>query len=260
MKKTNTPYAVFLDIDGTLYVHGAVPEENVAAIRDARRLGHFVFINTARSRAAIPDSLMQAICVDGIVAGIGTDLRLGDRQLFLHTLTMDQLKKITARLMLNTDERDVVYEGVDYNLRFFPGYKRDRTFTLRSPEEFDGIYRNAKICKMFVKNGLTPDEHAYFSEEYTVFTHRTYSEFVPKGFSKAQGMLKMLRAVNVPVERCICMGDSANDADMLAAAGISVAMGDAIPEIKQMCDHVSADAEDAGVGKAIRELIPGMKK
>ncbi|MCR5781878.1 MAG: Cof-type HAD-IIB family hydrolase [Clostridia bacterium] len=255
----NKPYAVFLDIDGTLYVHGAVPEENITAIRDARRMGHFVFINTARSHAAIPDSLMRAISVDGIVAGIGTDLHLGSEQLFLHTLTIGQLKEITARLMLYTDERDVVYEGVDYNLRFRPEYKRDRTFTLRSPKEFDGIYRNAKICKMFVKDGLTPDEFDYFSKEYTVFTHRTYSEFVPKGFSKAQGMLKMLRAINVPVERCICMGDSANDADMLAAAGISVAMGDAIPEIKQMCDHVSADAADAGVGKAIRELIPGMK-
>ena len=66
MKITNTPYAVFLDIDGTLYVHGAVPEENVAAIRDARRLGHFVFINTARSRAAIPDR--QAEIRDRIAA------------------------------------------------------------------------------------------------------------------------------------------------------------------------------------------------
>ncbi len=255
MKKTTTPYAVFLDIDGTLYANGTVPEGNITAIREARAMGHFVFINTARSHAAIPDDLMRAVSVDGVVAGIGTDLRLGDEQLFLHTLTTDRLKKITARLMLNTDERDIVYEGVDYNLCFSPRFKRDRTFTLQSPEEFDGIYRNAKICKMFVKDGLTPDEFDYFSKEYTVFTHRTYSEFVPMGFSKAQGMLKMLELINVPVERCVCMGDSSNDADMLAAAGISVAMGDAIPEIKQMCDYVSADAADAGVGRAIRELI-----
>ena len=249
------PYAVFLDIDGTLYCHGEVPEGNISAIRDARAKGHFVFLNTARSYAAIPRTILEQVPLDGMVAGIGTDLRLKGEQIFLHTLTVPQLKDIAEVLMRGPDDREVVFEGVDYNLTFCADPRRDNTRTIASPDDFDGVYKDARICKMFVSRGMTDAETEYFRREYTVFRHASYAEFVPERFSKSEGMRRMLKTIGVPAERCICMGDSANDEDMLRAAGISVAMGNAIPEIKAMCDIVTDDAENAGVGKAIRRLL-----
>ena len=65
----------------------------------------------------------------------------------------------------------------------------------------------------------------------------------------------MASLVGVPIEHCIAMGDSANDIDMLKVAGISVAMGDAIDEVKKICTYVSCDCKDGGVGQAIEKFL-----
>ena len=51
---TNEKYAVFLDIDGTLYSSG-IPEENRIAIKKARENGHMIFINSGRAMGNIGD-------------------------------------------------------------------------------------------------------------------------------------------------------------------------------------------------------------
>ena len=68
-------------------------------------------------------------------------------------------------------------------------------------------------------------------------------------------MKKMIEFLEIPPENCIAMGDSSNDTDMLLAAGISVAMGNAIPEIKEICTYVSCDAKDGGVAEALEKFI-----
>ena len=68
-------------------------------------------------------------------------------------------------------------------------------------------------------------------------------------------MKKMCELISVPMERTIAMGDSSNDIDMLKSAGIAVAMGNAINEVKEICDFISCDAKDGGVAKALEKLI-----
>ena len=87
-------FAVFLDIDNTLMSGGKIPEKNIEAIKKAREQGNYVFINTARSYAFKPDILKDDTLLDGYVAGIGTDLRLGGKQIFSCPLTNEELKFI----------------------------------------------------------------------------------------------------------------------------------------------------------------------
>ena len=44
---------------------------------------------------------------------------------------------------------------------------------------------------------------------------------------------------------------------MLKAAGHSVAMGNAVPEVKAVCDYETGRCEDFGFAQAIRELVLG---
>lgn len=245
-------YAVFLDIDNTLYCDGAVPAANVRALREARSRGHYIFLNTARSFGMIPNGLMENLPLDGAVAGIGTDLRLRGEQIFHHVMPVDELKAIARHF--EGQGREVGFEGETTTLWMYPKDHRGQDRLTRA-DEFDTVWRGVKISKLYIRGQLTPQEHALFSKKYTVFQHARYAEFVTKGFDKATGMRRMAEHLHIPVERCIAMGDSANDADMLRAAGISVAMGDAIDEIKQMCDYVSCDARDGGVAQAIEKFL-----
>ena len=46
-----------------------------------------------------------------------------------------------------------------------------------------------------------------------------------------------------------------NDMDMLKYAGISVAMGNAVEAVKEVCEYITTSAEEGGVG-GLECLIP----
>lgn len=251
MKKEK--FAVFLDIDNTLLADGIVPPANIEAIKQVREQGSYVFINTARSYACIPDGLLAEVPVDGVVAGMGTDIRIGGKRILSEAMDMDEIKEIADWFM--GDNREVGFEGEDAVLWINPRGSRNPTDLVHSPKDFDTVFKNARISKMYVNGQLTTEEKELFGRRNTVFQHRTYAEFVPKGFGKSNGMMITAKYLGIPRERCIAMGDSANDEDMLRGAGISVAMGNAIDEIKAICDYISCDAGDGGVAEALKKFI-----
>lgn len=247
-------YAVFLDIDNTLMSGGKIPEKNIEAIKKAREQGNFVFVNTARSYAFIPEILKDDELLDGYVAGIGTDLRLNGKQIFSCPLTREELKFIGS-LFIN-DTREVAFEGEEKMIWINPEPRRGQVeYYLNSPDDFDTVYKDFRISKLYINGQLTEKEKEILSEDYIVYQHENYAEFVKKGYGKAVGMKMMTENLGIPKENCIAMGDSANDTDMLLEAGISVAMGNAIPEIKKLSTYTSCDAADGGVADALKKFI-----
>ena len=53
----------------------------------------------------------------------------------------------------------------------------------------------------------------------------------------------------------MAVGDSGNDEEMLMAAGLGVAMGNASKEIKEISDVVTLTNEECGVAHAIEQYI-----
>lgn len=247
-------FAVFLDIDNTLMSGGKIPERNIKAIKKTREAGSLIFINTARSFAFIPEILIDDTLFDGYVAGIGTDLRLHGEQIFSHTMTTKELKFIAKHFI--DDGREISFEGEDHMIWINPEARRSEKLNiLSSADQFDTVYKDYKISKMYVRGQLTKEEIEIFGKDYILYQHELYAEFVAKGYGKAVGMKRMTDYLGIPSDHCIAMGDSANDTDMLLAAGISVAMGNAIPEIKEICTYISCDAQDGGVAEALEKFI-----
>ena len=65
--------ALFFDIDGTLLVDASkeLPKSAAAAITEARRAGHLIFINSGRTRCLMKD-VEGKVPVDGYLCGCGT--------------------------------------------------------------------------------------------------------------------------------------------------------------------------------------------
>lgn len=71
---------------------------------------------------------------------------------------------------------------------------------------------------------------------------------LPRGIDKAVGVVAALEALGVDPARCAAAGDGENDVVMLRAVGHAIAVGNAVPELLAVADHVTK--EDGGHGVA----------
>ena len=80
----------------------------------------------------------------------------------------------------------------------------------------------------------------------------TMLEVLPPGSSKGAGMRLMLQHLGVACEEVLALGDAENDIEMLAMAGVGVAMGNASPGAKRAASHATAANDDDGAALAIQ--------
>lgn len=249
-------FAVFLDLDGTLMVKNQIPPENRAAIAAVRGRGHLVFLNTGRSMACIPPHVTQSIEFDGIVAGMGSHIICRDTILRSVVISLPLLQEVTE--YFNQKQYPCIYEGEDRMIyaRLAAPPTMPNVFYLGDQDHFADNFGDVRITKLTMNVQLTAEDRAYLSDAFTAYQHETYAEIVLKGCSKADGMQRVLDHLGLDKAHSIAIGDSANDEDMLCAAGISVAMGNATEPVKALCDHLTTDAIEAGVAAALRKLLP----
>ncbi len=88
-----------------------------------------------------------------------------------------------------------------------------------------------------------------------VHSEPTYLEILPPGVSKGAALAEAARHLGVPLARIAAFGDSNNDRELLAAAGLGVAVANALDAVKEVARHVTRAPRGLGVAEALRELI-----
>lgn len=90
-----------------------------------------------------------------------------------------------------------------------------------------------------------------------VRSHPQYLELLPPEGGKGTALVSLAEHLGIPRERTLAVGDYLNDLEMLRAAGLSVAMGNAHPTVKQMADRWTATNEEDGVALLLEALVDG---
>ena len=80
---------------------------------------------------------------------------------------------------------------------------------------------------------------------------------LPPGVDKATGLRVALAELGVRPERTVAVGDAENDLDFLGCCGLSVAVANALPEVRDRADLVTRGARGAGVVELIDSLLAG---
>ena len=83
-------------------------------------------------------------------------------------------------------------------------------------------------------------------------------EIVPKEISKASALRSLAEKLGIAIEETMAIGDAYNDLPMLKAAGKSIAMGNAFPEVKEVTDYETLTCEENGLAAAIYHYVLGM--
>ncbi|MGH3412312.1 MAG: HAD family hydrolase [Marmoricola sp.] len=74
----------------------------------------------------------------------------------------------------------------------------------------------------------------------------------PVGVNKASGLAVVCQELELDPADVLAVGDGRNDLDMLRWAGRGVAMGQAVPEVREAADAVTASVYDDGVAVELR--------
>lgn len=254
---------IFFDIDGTLIGGDSqiIPESARKAIQEARQRGHICMINTGRSQKLVGEDLTGQTEFDGRIMGCGTMIVYHGEILLHKSFSREESRRIIDGL--RRYEIDACLEGSEDNFC----ERDDRMFTevfRRFIHRFDNLhYRHMEEAP-----GCFDKFYAYvdrkekmegFQKEFAemldfVDRKEGYYEIMPKGYSKASAMKLMAERLSIPMSQTAAVGDSSNDLPMLACAGISIAMGNATEDVKEMADFVTTAVEDSGICNALRWL------
>ena len=137
------------------------------------------------------------------------------------------------------DER-VISAHEKYGTRF----PQPRTF----PDHYDRVvYQAIAYCDAFDESLFLPhlkDCKTARWDEYAVY-------IMPKDCDKASGVMATIKHFNLDMKEALCIGDDNNDIEMVSKAGIGIAMGNAIPELKEVADYVTDNIDNDGFAKAM---------
>lgn len=80
-------------------------------------------------------------------------------------------------------------------------------------------------------------------------------EISTKDTSKAAALVKVTEKLGLSMQQVAAIGDNYNDFQMLAHAGMGIAMGNAPEEVRHIADQVTTTNNEAGAAAAIRRLL-----
>jgi hydroxymethylpyrimidine pyrophosphatase-like HAD family hydrolase len=194
--------------------------------------------------------------VDGIIAGAGAQVIMGGRTLYHKWVPQELLPSICAFYF--TQDKFCVFEGVEgvYGINLPERYARGGTILpITREDDFLVAYSAAVISKLTIGGGASDAEQKLLGDCFHLNVFENYFEAILLGESKAKGMSIALTALNIPRSNSIAIGDSKNDIDIICAAGLGIAMGNASNDLKALADAITGDCGKGGVGQAIRQFV-----
>ena len=255
-------YALFFDIDGTLvsFRSHEIPVSTIQALTMAKANGHRVYIATGRPVGIITNLGAIAHLIDGFITTNGAYCFVGDEVVCCLPIADADVQAVLC------DARERDYSCIIASEHHF--------VVFNAHEDVERIFRH----DLAVSN---LDPHApwqpalqervlqfspFFSKEYEEKLmarlpncvsgrwHPEFTDITARGADKGQALRLMAQHEGFDVAHTIAFGDGGNDATMVREAGIGVAMGNAIEDLKRDADYVTTSVDDDGVALALRHF------
>jgi HAD superfamily hydrolase (TIGR01484 family) len=268
------PKLVALDIDGTLLKWvdgvGATHEEVPPAVYDAvhRVLDAGAHVVLASGRA--PHSMTKVadmLDLHGhgdrlwIVASNGSVLLRYPPLEIVHEETFDAAPAVHAVLQRHPDALVAIEErGVGYRVSApFPDGELGGELILT---DLDDLV-SAPVSRVIIRDPqATAEEFVQMAAELGlhgtdyVVGWTAWLDLAPVGVSKGSGLKYVADRLGIGADDVLAIGDGRNDVEMLTWAGRGVAMGQAVQEVVDAADDVTAPVDEDGAALELSRWFP----
>lgn len=248
---------IFLDIDGTIYDHDKnIPESTRETVAALQERGHHVFIASGRAPFMVKP-ILNELGIHSFISYNGQYVVFEGEVIFKNPLPEQAIKRLLKQagegkhpvvfmgedaMKTNTDKHPHVFEGISSLKAQYP--------------ELDELFYEGKEIFQLLLFCRDHEEKAYtaMNEFDFVRWHEVSTDVLPRGGSKAEGIKKVIERLPFDISDTYAFGDGLNDLQMIEFVGTGVAMGNAVPELKEIADFVTKPVDEDGIAFAVKEL------
>lgn len=271
---------IALDLDGTLLAHDheTLSPQNRTVLEAAAARGVEIVVATGRSICAIAPQVMELPFLRYFITGNGSTITLRDgtpiyQRLIPAEIALPLVEHLAAedgyltqlyangRMFISQKDWDLGHSTqlMPHHLRALAlgphGIVPDLLDCLKEQggeaEKINIPYiapeRKESLCR-WVQQQFPGEIRAVSSLPWNLELNHVDA-------CKGGALLALCEQLEISSEACIAFGDADNDIEMLQAAGVGVAMGNAGPAVKAAADMVTLTNDESGVAAALGRLL-----
>lgn len=255
-------YALFFDIDGTLvsFKTHEIPPSTIFALIQAKANGSRVYIATGRPPIITTNLGAIDHLIDGYITTNGALCYVGNEMVCCQpipkqdvlTCVEDCEEKGNSLIVVGRQDIAVLDPKGDVD-RIFRQMLAVKNLDKASPLD---IVLQQDILQLtpFFPADYEPELMARMPQCVSGRWHPEFTDITANGADKGKGILAMARFEGFDSSRTMAFGDGGNDTSMIVQAGIGVAMGNAIDDLKQRADYITTSVDEDGILNALRHF------
>ncbi len=261
--------AVLADVDGTLVTQEKILTDRATAADARLREAGIEFAVTSGRPPRGMSMLIEPLALSTPIAAFNGGLIVRPDMSVIEQRTISDQIVAPAIELLEGQGLDVwLYSGADWLVRDAKAPHVDReaktvAFDPKIVESFDGVTDVAKIVGVSDDHELvaksTDQVRERFGDDVSAAQSQPYYLDVTHPQANKGEVVSYLSAhLGIPPEQFATIGDMPNDILMFARSGLSIAMGNAGPEVHRAARRVTASNEEEGFAKAIERFVLGI--
>ena len=265
---------IALDMDGTTFnSRKEITNRTRRTIAEAVERGIQVFPATGRPKSYLPQEIMSIPGVHYASTSNGASIIDMNKEapLYEDLIPAERMPDIIRRIKDLPVIIELFYKGACYcdrsTLPVIEQILQERPSVQngQAPEIYEaGIFARPlqdpfpveKVHLIFSDLKIRKEIMDFYQKENILDVTSAFAEnleLTSKTATKSNALLRLAGILGISQEETMAIGDSFNDLDMLGAAGTSVAMGNAEPEIKETADLITKTNDEDGVAWAIEK-------
>ncbi len=249
---------VFFDLDGTLMNEDKmISESTKQSLKALQDKDVHTVICTGRAPLMFK-WLLEELSIDSYISMNGQHVVLEGKEIYSNPMKPEILQQLTE--LAENNGHGLTYSTFDSfvtNADTHPLVEECiGRLKIPYPPVDPKVYSHSDVNQVQIYS--TPEELKEYKELFTDYSFVRWDvssvDMLPTNASKAIGIEKMLEHMSIPVENSFAFGDGANDIQMIKMVGTGVAMDNAIPELKEVADLITASCSDDGIMKGLLEV------
>lgn len=262
------------DIDGTLVgKSGKVSERTICAFRECEKRNIPVIVASGRTFFGARNLAVEAGLSAPIISANGGRCDMdptGESEPVYEDTLDDQLSMAVYSRLKKAGCFMTSYVGkCIYVLNETNGYGSTCSYKSEAVKGLDYVFIDDE--ELFFKKGTDhpykyeaySDDKALMDELKKDFLSMGLSvssafpfnlEIMPSGGGKAKAIRALSGRLGISMDEVMAIGDGSNDLGMIEAAGVSVAMGNAVEVLKKAAKYIAPDVEDDGAAIMIEKF------